>query len=109
MDYDPSISMIRLRVFGAFRLEDERGQSLVGVVDERRVQAVLVFLALARPFGAHQRDRIVGLLWPELDQQRARAALRKALHRLRKGLGGDVVSSPGAELLSLRSDAFWCN
>jgi len=38
---------------------------------------------------------LLGLLWPELDDHRARGALRKAIHLLRKALGDAVIESRG--------------
>lgn len=54
-------------------------------VDTRKAIALLVYLAVSgRP---QSRDRLAGLLWPEYDQERARAALRRTLSALRKALG----------------------
>src|SRR2546427_4893642 len=53
--------------------------------------------AAATPYRLHRRDTLLGLFWPELDQDHARAALRQALHGLRQGLGGDVLTSRGDE------------
>lgn len=70
--------------------------------------ALLALLALAPEQRPQRRDRMVGLLWPELDQAHARTALRKAIHALRKALGADVVVSRGDEELGLRLP-FWCD
>lgn len=60
-------------------------------VDTRKAIALLVYLAVAgRP---QSRDRLTGLLWPEYDQERARAALRRTLSTLRKALGERWVSA----------------
>jgi DNA-binding SARP family transcriptional activator len=54
-------------------------------VDTRKAIALLVYLAVTgRP---QSRDRLTGLLWPEYDQDRARAALRRTLSALKKALG----------------------
>jgi serine/threonine-protein kinase len=71
-----------------------------------------VYLALAtpgRPARYQRRDLLVGLLWPELDQSHARAALRKAVHAARAALGADVVLSRGDEELALADGALWCD
>ena len=47
--------------------------------------ALLCFLA--RQPGPQSRSRVAGLLWPEVDEDAARANLRVALSRLRKTLG----------------------
>jgi DNA-binding SARP family transcriptional activator/predicted ATPase len=60
-------------------------------VDTRKATALLIYLALAQR--AQSRDRLAGLLWPEYDQDRARAALRRTLSALRKALGERWVSA----------------
>ena len=71
--------------------------------------ALLAYLAAARPRGPHRRDDLIGLLWPDVSQDRARAALRQALHGLRKALGDDVIHSYGAELIELNSAVVSCD
>jgi len=101
--------MIRLSVFGTLRVDDDRGGDLSELAVQPRILALLVYLAVARPSGRHQRDRVVGMLWPELDQERARGALRRALHRLRAVIGEDTVISSGTDLLALQPNAVWCD
>lgn len=68
-------------------------------VDTRKAIALLVYLAVSgRP---QSRDRLAGLLWPEYDQERARAALRRTLSTLRKALGDRWV---GADRLAVALD-----
>jgi DNA-binding SARP family transcriptional activator len=50
----------------------------------RKVLALLIFLAVEG--GVHSRDKIAGMLWPESDQDHARASFRNTLLRLRKSL-----------------------
>jgi DNA-binding SARP family transcriptional activator/TolB-like protein len=61
---------------------------------KRRV-ALLAVLAVARgrPVG---RERIIGLLWPELTTEAARHNLSESLYVLRKELGEGSVSAPSA-------------
>ncbi len=59
-------------------------------VDTRKASALLIYLAIeAQP---RSRDAIATLLWPEYDQTRARAALRRTLSVLHKALGGHYLS-----------------
>src|SRR5688500_18644973 len=60
-------------------------------VDTRKATAMLVYLAVTGR--TQSRDRLTGLLWPEYDQERARAALRRTLSTLRKALGERWVSA----------------
>ena len=70
---------------------------------------MLAYLALS-PHGRFQRrDRLVGLLWPELDQEHARAALRKALHVVRSSLGDAVVVTRGDEEVAIAPGELWCD
>jgi serine/threonine-protein kinase len=97
------------------------GIALAGAVDpaaadrllaQPKAVALLVYLALAaagRPARYQRRDRLVGLLWPELDQTHARGALRKAVHAARAVLGADTVLSRGDEELALADGALWCD
>lgn len=99
--------MLRLRVLGTLQVDGD------GPADELLAQpkavALLAYLALARPRGFHQRDRLVGLFWPELDQERARAALRKLLSRLRALVGDGVLVARGAEAVAVDAAALWCD
>ncbi|MDX2003897.1 MAG: AAA family ATPase [Meiothermus sp.] len=55
---------------------------------ERKTAGLLAYLALE---GATPRSRLAGLLWPEVDEERARSNLRQCLFRLRKAAGCEVV------------------
>jgi DNA-binding SARP family transcriptional activator len=101
--------MIRLSVLGALSLTREQGEGVDEVLAQPKVLALFVFLALARPRGFHQRDRLLGIFWPELPQEQARAALRKALHRLRAALGDECLASAGQESITVARTALWCD
>jgi predicted ATPase/DNA-binding SARP family transcriptional activator len=51
-------------------------------VDTRKATALAAYLAVTRR--GHTRDALAGLLWPEYNQSRARAALRRTLSSLGK-------------------------
>src|SRR5919205_1992605 len=105
--------MIELRLFGAASLDSSdpgrEREELQALLTQPKRLALLAYLAVATPRGFHRRDRLLGLLWPELDQDRARAALRKAVHVLRQGLGEGVLLSRGDDELGLDSSSFWCD
>jgi serine/threonine-protein kinase len=101
--------MIELRLLGTIRLQSDDQAAMDGLAAQPKAMALLAYLALARPRGFHQRDRIVGLFWPELDQEHARAALRKLLQRLRQSIGDDAIQAVGSESLALSRDAVWCD
>ncbi|HUY71562.1 MAG TPA: AAA family ATPase [Gaiellaceae bacterium] len=55
-------------------------------VDTRKAVALVAYLAIEG--GTHNRDSLAGLLWPNYNNERARAALRRTLSTLRAALGG---------------------
>ena len=69
----------------------------------------MAYLLLAPSGRFQRRDRVVGLLWPELDQSHARGALRKAMHLVRECLGSESVVTRGDEELAVPADAIWCD
>ena len=105
--------MIQLRLLGAPDLAGvDAGvdpAAAAALLGQPKRLAVLVYLALATPRGWQRRDRIVGMLWPELDQERARTALRKTVLALRRTLGESAVVSRGDEEIALAPGAVWCD
>jgi serine/threonine-protein kinase len=96
-------------VFGSLAIDNPPTSDAKDLVAQRKAVALVIYLAVAKPLGFHQRDRIVGLLWPELGQDDARAALRKTLHRVRQTLGDEAIVSQGSEALALAPDAISCD
>jgi DNA-binding SARP family transcriptional activator len=71
--------------------------------------ALLAYLALARPHGIHRRSILLGLFWPELGGERGRAALRQAVHGLRRLIGVAAIRSRGDEEIWLDASAVRCD
>ena len=92
--------MIELFSLGTVDLKDGSRNVSAALAQPKRF-ALLAYLAAAQPRGFHRRDRLVALFWPELDQEHARTALRKAVHGLRAALGEDAIVGRGAEELGL--------
>jgi serine/threonine-protein kinase len=101
--------MIEFRTLGTVDLRGTRGQSLASVLRQPKCLALFGYLALARPYGYHRRDTLLGLFWPELDERHARAALSQTLYRLRRALGRDALLLRGGEELALDSSRVWCD
>ena len=74
-------------------------------LQRRKAAALLAYLAItAQP---HSRDALATLFWPDLDQQRGRAYLRRDLAVLNNSLPGNWFIAD-REMIELRSDpAFW--
>ena len=56
-----------------------------GAATQRRTLALLAVLAVAGPAGL-SRDKLIALLWPESDEERARHSLTQALYAARRAL-----------------------
>ena len=96
--------MLRLTTFGGLWLEGDEGP-LTGAAAQRRRLVLLAALAAAGQKGM-SRDAVVGLLWPEVDESRARAALSQALYVLKRDTGEDELVL-GHDVLTLNSDILW--
>ena len=101
--------MIELRLFGSAELRTDGGADPAAILAHPKRLALLAYLAAGRPFGFHQRDALVALLWPELDQEHARGALRQTLHRLRQSVGKRLIVARGDEALGLDATVLWCD
>jgi TolB-like protein/DNA-binding SARP family transcriptional activator/Tfp pilus assembly protein PilF len=101
--------MIRLRVLGASDLRGADDAAIDTVLAQPKGFALLAYLAVAAPHGFHRRDVLLALLWPELDQTRARNALSQALHRLRRELGPGAITVRGDDEVALADAAVWCD
>src|SRR5918999_474411 len=99
--------MFRLHLLGSVDLHDETGQELRAVLAQPKRLALLAYLAAASPAGSHRRDTLLGLFWPELDQDHARNALSKAVHFLRRSLGEPAIESRTADELVFNAAAVW--
>ncbi|HEY0303432.1 MAG TPA: BTAD domain-containing putative transcriptional regulator, partial [Longimicrobiales bacterium] len=87
--------MWQLTLFGGFDIEG--ANALTGRAAQRKRQAVLALLGS----GSHaqmSRDKLVGLLWPETDDERARRQLASSIYDLRQVLGDDAILATGDDL-----------
>lgn len=81
---------MRLKTFGGLWIENaEHGAERT---PRPRGLALLAILAAAGPKGV-SRDRVLGILWPESEPERARHALSQTVYSLRRDLGAEVVLS----------------
>ena len=101
--------MIELRTLGGLDLHDFQGHELRVILAAPKRAALLTYLAIATPRGFHRRDTLLALLWPKLDQEHARSALRQALHRMRRSMTEAALLAEGDDTIALDRDAFWCD
>jgi DNA-binding SARP family transcriptional activator len=86
--------MLNFRTFGGAVVEGDDGP-LGGAAAQRRLLAILSVLAVSGERGV-SRDRLLALLWPEGEPERARHALTQSLYHLKRALDAeDVIISAG--------------
>ncbi len=77
---------LRLLLLGPFKATID-GQD-VSESRAKRIEALLVYLAVESNY-AHRREKLVGLLFPELPDDQARTNLRQTIKRLRSSISQD--------------------
>lgn len=93
--------MFRLLTLGGLRLEGPTLGDAVGIGQPRPL-AILAILAAHEPQGV-ARDKLIGLLWPDRTDERARHVLSQSLYALRRGLNAeDLFVSNGLLRLNPR-------
>jgi len=93
--------MIELRTLGSLELRYNGGVAPRGNPLQTKRLVLLAYLAATPAEGFRRRDTLLGLFWPELDQEHARGSLRQALHTLRKALGDRAIISRGESEIAL--------
>lgn len=101
--------MIQLRLLGSLELLGPDGARMDAALRRSKVVAVLAYLAAARPRGPQRRDKVAAFFWPDLSTERARAALRVTLTRLRDEVGAEVIVSSGADEIAVDASRVWCD
>ncbi|MDX1664060.1 MAG: AAA family ATPase [Candidatus Promineifilaceae bacterium] len=97
------MTALKLYFLGTPRME-RSGQSVE--VDTRKAVALAAYLAVGGE--AQSRDALATFLWPELDDSRARAALRRTLSSLKSAVG-DAPLYITRDQLGLELDQVWCD
>ena len=101
--------MFRLCTLGRVDLRDAEGREVGEVLGQPKRLALLAWLAITASDALQRRDLLLPLFWPELPEERARNALRQAVHQLRRALGGETVRSLGAEMIGVSASDLWCD
>jgi len=101
--------MIQFHTLGVLDLRGPDGHEIRAVLQQPKRLGLLAYLAVSAPRRFHRRDTLLALFWPDLDQEHARAALRRSLYFLRAELGADVVAGRGDEEITVPEEALWCD
>ncbi len=88
--------MLRLRTFGGLTLESD-GIRVAELNEQRKALALLAVLARSGEAGIG-REKLMALLWPDSDVDRARNALKQMLHGIRRQLDAPDVVTGTSEL-----------
>jgi serine/threonine protein kinase/DNA-binding SARP family transcriptional activator len=98
---------IAFRTLGSLDLTGSDSHRILSVIAQPKRVALLAYLAVGGGF--KRRDTLIGVFWPELDQDRARHALRQATYVLRGALGPEVIVSRGDDELGVDEEKLWCD
>jgi DNA-binding SARP family transcriptional activator len=101
--------MIRFFTLGKLDLRGAESVEMRAVLQQPKRLGLLAYLAVASPRRFHRRDTLLGLFWPELDQEHARAALRRSLYFLRAELGPGVIDGRGDDEIGVPEQTVWCD
>ena len=101
--------MHRLRTFGLVDLRDSKGRELLPATGGTTPVALLVYLAVARPAGPHDRDKLAALFWAEMDAAAALEALEDTLDILATALGDGAITGRDTECIGLDPDLCWAD
>lgn len=93
MGVDPPVEF---RALGTIELRC-RGVEVAEVLGQPKRLSLFAYLALTSR-RLSRRDTLVALLWPEMDHQRARRALRQGLYYLRTHLDGELFVVRGDDI-----------
>ena len=102
---DSYLPMAELRLFGAMQLDglvDGEGP----LASQPKRLALLAYLAVMADRGAPRRDKLLALLWPELDDAHGRNALSQSLHIIRKSIGADSIVTNGDDAIRLSPEVW---
>lgn len=81
----PTAPALSVKTLGKLALRV--GERTIGAIG-RKSAALLAYLALSDT-GEETRERLVGLLWSETEEEKARASLRQSLHEIREAFNAE--------------------
>lgn len=101
--------MINFQALGTARLSGHDGNELHSILARPKLLGLLAYLAAAGPRGFVRRDTLVGVFWPDVEQERARRSLRQSLYHLRVSLGESAIVGRGDDEVGLNAAEFRCD
>ncbi|MEP6573516.1 MAG: FlgO family outer membrane protein [Gemmatimonadota bacterium] len=101
--------MVQLRTLGRLELLGGEPSALRVLPAQPKPLALLAYLAVAAARGAHRRETLLALFWPDLGEEEARRALRQALHRVRHHVGDGLVLTGRDGQIELAEGGAWCD
>jgi DNA-binding SARP family transcriptional activator len=96
------LSLLQIYLFGVPRFE--RDNTPINI-SRRKSVALLAYLAATAQ--AHSRDALGTMFWPEYDQSKARANLRRELSRLKSALGEELIEIQREQVALKQSEGWW--
>ncbi len=97
--------MLRLHTFGGISIVDDSGRPITRALALRRPLALVAIVAAGNEHGV-TRDKLLGLLWPDVDADRARHSLTQALYAARRALNvDDLFLTDGS--IRLNAERIW--
>ncbi len=90
-------------MLGGIGLTSDGGNDVDAILRQPKRVALLAYLAMPAPGVWHRRDELLGIFWPDLDQLRARTALRSALYGLRRQLPDGAIQTRGDDEVTVDS------
>ena len=101
--------MLRLLTLGGLDIRPPDAPAAAGLLKQPKRVAVLAFLAVRGAGGFVSRNALLGVFWPDADEQRARATLRTTLHYLRSQLPDGAIETRGDDELRAAPGIVWCD
>jgi DNA-binding SARP family transcriptional activator len=100
--------MIEFKTLGSIEVRRADGTRVRSVTARTKPLGLLAYLVLSEGEGARRREDVCALLWPESDEAKARNSLNQAIHFLRTGLGGEVLTG-GRETVGVEPGLVQCD
>ena len=104
-----SVGKVEFSAFGNVDLTAVDGGCADALLAQPKRFALVCYLAIPKPGTMIRRDTLLGVFWPDGDQEHTRMALRQALKFIRATLGKDVILRRGSEEVGLDPALVWCD